>query len=386
MNRLRKLIIEALQTPKKKDCNCGCGGCSSKRIGPILNENMVFNTPLSNNLKHYIDNNIPLNKRLDGMKSNEYSKIITEARSLYSRLVLNVNDKKDKKILESKLLKEDRFIVMYRRKDSEALKKKGFDPEYPAFAPEAVKKGGWNKGKEFMVSYGDYETPRDRAKAHAEKNTKEDGETFEYGVHLQRDRTRFEEKINLGNAKEMFMPVRGGQKTFHKEMSKMFEDSKEDYSKYYDEFKEVFRDILDKLNDIDTSIDFVAAGITGADPIDIDINQKTMGRFANVKGVKENMLNEGWPTGLLSLLGLALMAWSSKNNVSVETPSDEEFEFQDKDWNKADEKTRSELLSKLYKTAGSNVKNTDVKVKMTWDELIPVVGKELGDKIYTFNK
>ena len=33
-----------------------------------------------------------------------------------------------KYLKEGKLLKEDRFIVMYRRKDSEALKKKGFDP------------------------------------------------------------------------------------------------------------------------------------------------------------------------------------------------------------------------------------------------------------------
>jgi hypothetical protein len=101
-------------------------------------------------------------------------------------------------------LNEDRFIVMWRRKDAEDLKKRGFDPEYPAFAPEAVKKGGWTKGREFMVSYGDYETPKDRAKAHAEKLEKEDEllsqkdpnrDPIEYGVHLQRDNTRFEEGI-----------------------------------------------------------------------------------------------------------------------------------------------------------------------------------------------
>ena len=102
MNRLLKLIIEALKTPKKKDCNCGCGGCSSKRIGPILNEGIVFNTPLSDNLKYYIDNNIPLNRRINNIKSKDYNKIITEARSLYSRLALNVNNKKDIKILTEK--------------------------------------------------------------------------------------------------------------------------------------------------------------------------------------------------------------------------------------------------------------------------------------------
>jgi len=105
--------------------------------------------------------------------------------------------KKGKQFVSVKenLLKEDRFIVMWRRKDIEDLKKKGFDPEYPAFAPEAVKKGGWNEGREFMVNYGDYETPKDRAKAHAEKLAKEDGDRVEYGVHLQRDNTRFEEGI-----------------------------------------------------------------------------------------------------------------------------------------------------------------------------------------------
>ena len=99
MSRLRNLIIETLQTPKKKDCNCGCGGCSIEVNGPILNEGVLFNTPLSDNLKHYIDNNIPLNERLDGMKDIEYSRVITEARSLYSRLALNVNNKKDKELL-----------------------------------------------------------------------------------------------------------------------------------------------------------------------------------------------------------------------------------------------------------------------------------------------
>ena len=103
---------------------------------------------------------------------------------------------KDKIGFKEGVLNEDRYIVMWRRKDPEDLKKRGFDPEYPAFAPEAVKKGGWTKGREFMVSYGDFEPPRDRAKAHAAKLEKEDGERVEYGVHLQRDNTRFEENVN----------------------------------------------------------------------------------------------------------------------------------------------------------------------------------------------
>jgi len=105
MSRLRNLVVEVLQTPKKKDCNCGCGGCSTTRNGPIINEGIVFNTPLSHNLKYYIDNNIPLTNHINSISPDEYNKIIIEARSLYSRLALNVNSKEDKKLLTSKKIK-----------------------------------------------------------------------------------------------------------------------------------------------------------------------------------------------------------------------------------------------------------------------------------------
>jgi hypothetical protein len=101
MDRLRNLIIEKLAKSKKKDCNCGCGGCSSERKGPILNENIFFPNPLSNTLKYYIDNNIPLIERISSISPNEHVKTIIEARFLYSRLVLNVNNKDDKKLLSN---------------------------------------------------------------------------------------------------------------------------------------------------------------------------------------------------------------------------------------------------------------------------------------------
>ena len=297
MNRLRKLVIAALQNPKKKDCNCGCGGCSSKRIGPILNEGIVFNTPLSDNLKYYIDNNIPLNRRINNIKSKDYNKIITEARSLYSRLALNVNNKKDIKILTEK------------------------------------------------------------------KITK----TF------------------AANAKEMFGPVKGGNKTLDREFSKMFnENEAEDYSKYYEAFQDQFQDILKKLSDIDTSIDFVAAGVTGKDPIDIDIDQKTMGRFASAgkaAGIKENIANiikEGWPTGLLSLLAMALYTWANKKGVK-----EGYFEFEQKDWIKADDTTKASLLNQLYGSVNKTPSNLQSMVGMEWEELVLMVSKELGDKLYT---
>ena len=92
MNRLRSLIIESLQTPKKKDCNCGCGGCSTGNLGPILNENKAFINPLSTDLQYHIDNNRPLTEHLYRAGSDSYFALFAEARNLYSRNVLKISN------------------------------------------------------------------------------------------------------------------------------------------------------------------------------------------------------------------------------------------------------------------------------------------------------
>ena len=100
MNRLRKLIIEALQTPKKKDCNCGCGGCSTGNLGPILNESKAFINPLSIDLQYHIDNNRPLTEHLYRAGSDSYFALFAEARNLYSRNVLKISNTDDLEILK----------------------------------------------------------------------------------------------------------------------------------------------------------------------------------------------------------------------------------------------------------------------------------------------
>ncbi len=147
-------------------------------------------------------------------------------------------------------LNEDRYIVMWRQKDPEWLKKKGFDPEYHAFAPEAVKKGGWAKGKEFMVTYGDYETPKDRARAHAAKLEKEDGERVEYGVHLQRDNTRFEENVNeiVSNPSKIDIIIDNISKSSASEIKQMGQDvfgiAPQDFGEDADE---IYSHIVDEI-------------------------------------------------------------------------------------------------------------------------------------------
>ena len=100
MNRLRSLIIESLQTPKKKDCNCGCGGCSTGNLGPILNESKAFINPLSIDLQYHIDNNRPLTEHLYRAGSDSYFALFAEARNLYSRNVLKISNTDDLEILK----------------------------------------------------------------------------------------------------------------------------------------------------------------------------------------------------------------------------------------------------------------------------------------------
>jgi len=88
MTRLEKLIKEVLSTPpKKKDCNCGCGGCSKKAIS--LNEGIESIT-LSEGLQYHINNKTPLTEQLYRAGSKKYFELWAEARSLYSRNLLNV--------------------------------------------------------------------------------------------------------------------------------------------------------------------------------------------------------------------------------------------------------------------------------------------------------
>ena len=48
-------------------------------------------------------------------------------------------------------------------------------------------------------------------------------------------------------------------------------------------------DALEKLEDLDVSMDYVAASLIGADPLGIQLTQKTMGRKTPVRGIKNGI-------------------------------------------------------------------------------------------------
>ena len=100
MERLRKLIKEVLSTTPKEKCDCGCGGCNgSSTKGITLNESVAPKEILSENLRYHVVNQLPLTENTFRYGSEAFLNLWAEARALYLREIIHVNDD-DKEILE----------------------------------------------------------------------------------------------------------------------------------------------------------------------------------------------------------------------------------------------------------------------------------------------
>ena len=100
MERLRKLIKEALSTPPKNDkCNCGCHTCENVgNSGVLINESLVKKEILSENLQYHVDNQLPLTENTFRYGSEAFLNLWSEARYLYVREAIHVNED-DREIL-----------------------------------------------------------------------------------------------------------------------------------------------------------------------------------------------------------------------------------------------------------------------------------------------
>ena len=101
MERIKQLIREVLSTPPKKEsCNCGCHSCENvgnKR--PVLNESLNAKIVMTENMKYHVDNKLPLTENTFRYGSESFINLWAEARSLYLREIIHVNED-DKEILE----------------------------------------------------------------------------------------------------------------------------------------------------------------------------------------------------------------------------------------------------------------------------------------------
>jgi hypothetical protein len=96
--RLKHLIKEVYL--KKDTCNCGCHSCDNVgNPGVVLNESLVKKDILSENLRYHVDKQLPLTENTFRYGSKSFLNLWAEARSLYLREIIHVNED-DKQILE----------------------------------------------------------------------------------------------------------------------------------------------------------------------------------------------------------------------------------------------------------------------------------------------
>jgi hypothetical protein len=167
MERLRKLITEVLSTPPKKDsCNCGCHSCDNVgNPGVVLNESLVKKDILSENLRYHVDKKLPLTENTFRYGSKSFLDLWSEARYLYLREIIHVNDDDKEILLETDLGEYGMYegkkvpldLPMLEEELEEAKDKKKTPPI------GKPKRGGSkkfyvyvrNKGKIKKVSFGD---------------------------------------------------------------------------------------------------------------------------------------------------------------------------------------------------------------------------------------
>jgi hypothetical protein len=94
MERLRQLIKEVLSTPPKKDkCNCGCHTCENVgNPGVLINESLGKQITVTENLQYHVDNKLPLTENTFRYGSEAFLDLWSEARYLYVREAIHVNE------------------------------------------------------------------------------------------------------------------------------------------------------------------------------------------------------------------------------------------------------------------------------------------------------
>ena len=230
-------------------CDCGCNTCETKSNALLLNENKAPKAILSEGLKHHIDNNKPLTEHLYRAGSRAYFDLFAEARSLYSRGILEFTHEDDIALLTETHL--GHFGVF----EGEAV-----PLDFPILEGEeyyVTYNKGRGQGKGLVKSKeSDYEEPRIFSKEEAEEYVKRAksggsmaGQITAWWVS-DRDMNRIEEAYEVGGKMVQGDLSIGGKKVkaIHHNNSKNVEDheieyedgTKEPYLKHI--IKEVIRE------------------------------------------------------------------------------------------------------------------------------------------------
>ena len=101
MNKIKELIKEVISKHLKKEdkCNCGCHTCENVgNSGVLINESLNKKINITENLQYHVDNKLPLTENTFRYGSKSFLDLWAEARYLYVREAIHINDD-DKEIL-----------------------------------------------------------------------------------------------------------------------------------------------------------------------------------------------------------------------------------------------------------------------------------------------
>ena len=102
---IKRLIKEALSKPLKEDtCNCGCHSCENVgNKGPVLNESLGARVLMTENMQYHVKNKLSITDNTFRYGSQAFLDLWAEARYLYSRNAIHLNDEDKEIILETNL-------------------------------------------------------------------------------------------------------------------------------------------------------------------------------------------------------------------------------------------------------------------------------------------
>ena len=219
-NLIKRLIQEALSTPPKKEsCNCGCHSCENVgNPGPVLNESLSTKIVMTENMKHHVENKLPLTENMFRYGSEAFLDMWAEARYLFSRNAIHVNDLDKEILLETNLGEYGIYegqkvpLDLPMLEENEVGSKLDINPSSKnSVVPfndllYIIKKDHGDKSKLF----------KDAAGAVLDKDTEELRKVLrDYGVYYD-----YENLLNLNESKEkkhpaLNKPKRGGSKKFY---------------------------------------------------------------------------------------------------------------------------------------------------------------------------
>ena len=105
MEHIKHIILEVFNKLTKKDtCNCGCHDCDNVgNPGVVINESIKSPIVMSENMRYHVENKLPLTKNTFRYGSKSFLDLWAEARYLYVREAIHVNDEDKSIITETNL-------------------------------------------------------------------------------------------------------------------------------------------------------------------------------------------------------------------------------------------------------------------------------------------